>query len=39
MFLVRRIGLSVCLFVCKQHYSTSYERIVMKLCGGVLNEK
>ena len=26
----------VCLFVCGQHYSKSYERIGMKLYGGVL---
>ena len=26
---------SVGFFVCKQHYSKSYERIVMKLYGGV----
>ena len=31
-----RIGLSICLFVCGQHYSKNYERIVMKFCGGVL---
>ena len=30
------IGLSVCLFVCGQHYSKSYERNGMKCCGGVL---
>ena len=30
------VGLSVCLSVCGQHYSTSYERIGMKFYGGVL---
>ena len=30
------VGLSVCLFVCRQHYSKSYERIGMKSYGGVL---
>ena len=30
------ISLSVSLFVSGQHYSKSYERIVMKFCGGVL---
>ena len=35
------IGLSVCLFVCScgQHYSKSYERIGMKLYGGVLGSR
>ena len=32
-----RVGLSVCLFVCGQHYSKSYERIVMKFYGEVLD--
>ena len=31
------ISLSVCLFVCGQHYSKSYERIGMKFYGGVLS--
>ena len=31
------VGLSVCLFVCEQHYSKSYERIGMKLYGRVLS--
>ena len=30
------VGLSVCLFVCGQHYSKRYERIEMKFYGGVL---
>ena len=30
------VGLSVCLFVCGQHYSKSYEWIGMKFYGGVL---
>ena len=30
MFLVALVCLSVCLFVCEQHYSKSYERIGMK---------
>ena len=30
------VGLSVCLFVCGQHYLKSYERIEMKFYGGVL---
>ena len=30
------VGLSVCLFVCGQHYSKSYERIGMKFYAGVL---
>ena len=30
------VGLSVCLSVCGQHYSKSYERIEMKFYGGVL---
>ena len=36
MFSVVLICLSICLFfVCKQHYSTSYERIAMKCYGEV----
>ena len=35
MFLVALVSLSVCLFVCGQHYSISYERIGMKFYGGV----
>ena len=35
MFLVALVSLSVCLFVCGQHYSKSYERIGMKFYGGV----
>ena len=31
------VGLSVCLFVCGQHYSKSYERIGMKFYGRVLS--
>ena len=31
------VGLSVCLFVCEQHYSKSYERIGMKFYGQVLS--
>ena len=27
------VGLSVCLFVCGQHYSKTYKRIVMKCYG------
>ena len=34
MFLVALVSLSVCLFVCGQHYSKSYERIGMKFYGG-----
>ena len=34
MFLVTRCF--VCLFVCGQHYSKRYERIVVKFYGGVL---
>ena len=30
-------GLFVCLFVCGQHYSKSYEQIGMKFCGRVLS--
>ena len=30
------VYLFVCLFVCGRHYSNSYERIGMKLYGGVL---
>ena len=30
------VCLSVCLSVCGQHYSKSYDRIGMKLYGGVL---
>ena len=37
MFLVVLISLSVCLFVCGQHYSKSYERIGMKFYGRVLS--
>ena len=36
VFLVELVCLSVHLFVCGQHYSKSYERIVQKFCGGVL---
>ena len=36
MFLVALVCMSVCLFVCGQHYSNSYERIGMKLYGRVL---
>ena len=31
------VGLSVCLFVCEQHYSKSYEQIGMKFYGRVLS--
>ena len=31
------VGLSVCLFVCEQHYSKSYERIGMKFYVRVLS--
>ena len=34
MFLVALVCLFVCLSVCGQHYSTSYERIGMKFYGG-----
>ena len=37
MFLVALVRLSVCLFVCRQHYSKSYERIRMKFYGEVLD--
>ena len=37
MFLVALVSLSVCLFVCGQHYSKSYERIGMKFYGRVLS--
>ena len=37
MFLVALVSLSVCLFVCGQHYSKSYERIGMKFYGLVLS--
>ena len=37
MFLVALVSLSVCLFVCGQHYSKSYERIEMKFYGRVLS--
>ena len=37
MFLVALVSLSVCLFVCAQHYSKSYERIGMKFYGRVLS--
>ena len=36
MFLVALVYLFVCLFVCGQHYSKSYEWIGMKFYGGVL---
>ena len=36
MFLVALHGLSVCLFVGGQHYSKSYEQIMMKFYGGIL---
>ena len=36
MFLVALVCLLVCLSVCGQHYSKSYERIGMKFYGGVL---
>ena len=36
MFLVVLVCLSVCLFVCGQHYSKSYEWIGMKFYEGVL---
>ena len=35
MFLVALVSLSVCLFVCGQRYSKSYERIGMKFYGRV----
>ena len=35
MFLVALVCLSVCLSVCGQNYSKSYERIGMKVYGGV----
>ena len=37
MFLVALVSLSVCLFVCGQHYLKSYERIGMKFYGRVLS--
>ena len=37
MFLVALVSLSVCLFVCGQHYSKSYEWIGMKFYGRVLS--
>ena len=37
MVLVALVSLSVCLFVCGQHYSKSYERIGMKFYGRVLS--
>ena len=37
MFLVALVSLSVCLFVCGQHYSKSYERIGMTFYGRVLS--
>ena len=37
MFLVALVSLSVCLFVCGQHYSKSYERIGMKFYGRFLS--
>ena len=37
MFLVALVSLSVCLCVCGQHYSKSYERIGMKFYGRVLS--
>ena len=36
MFLVALVCLSVCLFVCGQHYLQSYKRIGMKFIGEVL---
>ena len=39
MFLVALVSLSVCLSVCGQHYSKSYERIGMKFYGEVLSRK
>ena len=43
MFLVALVSLSVylfvCLFVCGQHYSKSFERIGMKFYGRVLKEE
>ena len=36
MFLVALVCLSVCLLVCGQHFSTSYEWIGMEFYGGVL---
>ena len=36
MFLVALVCLFVCLSVCGQHYSNTYERIGMKFYGGVL---
>ena len=36
MFLVELVCLSVCVFVCGQHYSKRYERIMMQFRGGVL---
>ena len=36
MFLVALVCLSVCLFVCGQHYTKRYERIGMEFYGGVL---
>ena len=37
MLLVALVSLSVCLFVCGQHYSKSYEWIGMKFYRGVLS--
>ena len=37
LFLVALVSLSVCLSVCGQHYSNSYERIGMKFYGWVLS--
>ena len=36
IFLVALVCLSVCLFVCGQHYSKRYERIGVQFYGGVL---
>ena len=36
MFLVALVCLFVCLSVCGQYYSKSYERIGVKFYGGVL---
>ena len=35
-YVLDSVGLFVCLSVCGQHYSKSYERIGMKFYGGVL---
>ena len=39
MVLVVLVCLFVCLSVCEQHYSKSYEQIVMKFHGGVRDGK